>query len=248
MTTMKQRIYILALALAFWSCNTPSNEHSDSKSKDTIADRLQGDAEKNLISLDSQSTTNNTKIGTFKDSTVYFSDTLFKNLELEFTEISRNIFQGNLKNYKPACDLDSNGFIKEKGLIYRHTCKDICEDYLIDRKEGVKLVLPSDYDAGITGLLFSPSCNQFIVYSSYDSPDYSEYYEHRAELFGFTITQGQGFKTIKPSFKYYTKDWSVDNVTWTDEHTLALKLYDGQRTESGVNLGYSYFKANLKVK
>jgi len=245
---VKQTIYILTLALGLWSCKNKTNDHTDSKSIDTLDSNVRQDTEKVISTQENQSGTMNPEIETSKDSVVFFSDSLFANSELELKEISKNIFQGFEKNYKPACDLDSNGFIKGKGLILSHYCKDICESYLTDKKQGIKMVLPSNYDAGIMGLLFSPSCNQFIVYSSYDGPDYTNYYDYRAEIIGFTVTEGQGVDAIKPSFKHYTKNWSIADVTWIDENALALKLYDGERTGNGENLKYRYFKTNLKAK
>jgi hypothetical protein len=237
----------LTLVLGLWSCNNKTNDHSGSKSLDILDTDMRQDSEK-LTLQEKQSRINNSEIETSKDSAVFFSDSLFANLELELKEVSKNIFQGYEINYKPTCGLDSNGFIKGKGLILSHYCKDICESYLTDKKKGIKLVLPSNYDAGIMDLLFSPSCNQFLVYSSYDGPDYTNYYEYRAEIIGFTITQGQGFDAVKPSFKYYTKDWSIDHVMWVDENTLTLKLYNGERTGNGENSKYRYFKTNLKAK
>ena len=234
------------MALGLWSCNT--NDHSDNKSLDTLGSDVRKDTEKVTSIQEKQSRITNPEIETSKDSVDLISDSLFANLEFELKEISKYIFQGFEKNYKPTCALDSNGFIKGKELILSHYCKDICESYLTDKKNGLKIVLPSTYDAGIMGLLFSPSCNQFIVYSSYEGPDYINYYEYRAEIIGFTINQGQGLDAIKQSFVYNIKDWSIDNVTWIDENALALKLYDGERTGNKENLIYRYFKINLKAK
>lgn len=132
---------------------------------------MQKDTEKVLPSQEKQYSINEIKKQPSKDSTAYFSDSLFTNLELELKEISKTVFQGYEENYKPSVSLDTTGFIKGKGLVFSQYCKDICESYLTDKNAGIKLVLPSSYDGGISGLLFSPACNQFIVYSSYDRPD-----------------------------------------------------------------------------
>jgi len=188
---------------------------------------------------------NNPNIESSKDSLVFFSDSLFRNLDSKLKVISKNTFQGYEKNYRPTCSLDSNGFMKDKGLVLGNYCKDICESYLLDKKERIKLILPSDYDQGIIGLDLSPSCNQFIVYSSYDRPNYKDYYEYRAEVFGFTISQGQGLQTIKPAFKFYTKDWSIEEVIWISDSEIALKTYQENRTTTNQNnLNYKYFKTS----
>ncbi|MES2679414.1 MAG: hypothetical protein V4635_05990 [Bacteroidota bacterium] len=250
------------MALGLLSCNNQPKQvddtdiaNSDTTLNDSSVgspnDTLQGNAQqKTLIVLSSEKQPNisSKENSESKDSLIYFNDSHFADLGLVFKEISISQYKDCEKKNKRTCSIDTNGFVKGKGLILGHFCKDICESYLIDKKERIKLVLPCNYDQGIIGLEISPSCNQFIVYSSYDRPDYTEYYDYRAEIFGFTITQGQGFKIIKPSFKYYTKDWSIDKITWIDENTLALKLYDGERAGDGENLKFHYFKTNQKTK
>gem|GEM_PF-1711406 len=243
---MKQTIYILTIALGLWSCNNNTNDHSGNKSIDTLGRDVQQDTENVLVSQAKQPTINKTEIETSKDSVVFFSYSLFSDLNSESIEISKNLYELYWKNCKCTCSIDSNGFIKGKGLIFSHDCNEICQSFLTDNKDGVKLILPSDYDAGIIGLDISPSCNQFIVYSSYDGPDYTEYYNYRAEVFGFSISQGQGLKAIKPSFKFYTTDWSIEEVIWISDVEIAFKTYaESRTTKNQDNLNYKYFKTKL---
>jgi hypothetical protein len=209
---------------------------------------LQSESQQDTLNILYSENTDNTNsaINVLKDSLIYFYDNLFNNLNSELKVISDSKFKDFQKAYKATCELDKSGFVNGKGLILDHYCKDICETYLIDKKEKIKLVLPSDYDQGIIGLIISPSCNQFIVYSSYDGPDYTNFYGHRAEVFGFTITQGQGIQTIKPSFKFHTKDWSIEEVIWVSDNEIAFKTYDESRSLANQdNLNYKYFKSKI---
>lgn len=178
-----------------------------------------------------------------KDSVIYFYDTHFTDLGSALKEISDSKFK---EFNKITNALDKNVFFKRKGLLLEHYCKDICETYLFDKKEGVKLVLPSGYDRGIIGLIISPSYNQFIVYSSYDGPDYMNFYGHRAEVFGFTIAKGQGIQIIKPTFKFYSEDWSIEEVIWANDNEIAFKAYEESRSLANQdNLNYKYFKIKI---
>jgi hypothetical protein len=190
------------------------------------------------------------KIGrkTVIDSLIWYNDSLYSDLELNFTEISKNEFQSYKRKYKTSCILDSGQFISGSDLYVIQDCKGICETYLAERNTNSKMLLPSTYDAGILKMLLSPSCNQLLVCSSYDGPDYGNYYEYRAEIFLFNVSKGIGLKGITPALNYYTKDWSINNLTWVDENTIALELYNGTRTDNDENSKFRYFKSNLNAK
>lgn len=168
--------------------------------------------------------------------------------KLNFTEISKNEFQSYKEKYKTSCVLDSGQFISGSNLYVIQDCKEICQTYLAERNTNKKMLMPSNYDSGVLKMLLSPSCTQLLVCSSYDGPEYSDYYEHRAEIFLFNVLTGVGLKGITPSLKYYTKDWSINDLTWVDEHTIALELYNETPMNYGENLKSKYFKSNLKVK
>lgn len=105
--------------------------------------------------------------------------------------------------------------------------------------------MPTDYDAGILSMLFSPSCSQLLICSSYDGPDFENYYSHRAEIFVFTVSIGNGLKGIKPALKFYTKDWSIDDIIWINDKTIALKVYEEPRQGDGSSNNYKYYKADI---
>ncbi|HEX5002676.1 MAG TPA: hypothetical protein VFW78_09265 [Bacteroidia bacterium] len=241
---MKRTLTLLIIVLGLLSCNNTSHDHSENKLSNKYGENVNQQPD-NSITQSEILETDNSVIETPEKSVIYFSDSLYSKLKLHFEEISINSFQKYVKMYEPACALDSNGFIKGKGIIFSRYCKDICESYLTDQYSHATLMLPSGFDAGIMGLLFSPSCRQFIVYSSYDGPDFMNFYEDRAEIVGFTVTRDQGLNAIKPSFEYNTSDWSIDSIIWIDENNLALKLYNGNRNSESMNLKYSYFKTSL---
>jgi len=169
-------------------------------------------------------------------------------LELNFTEISRNDFQSYQAKYKTSCILDSGEFISGSNLCVVQEGKEICETYLAEGNTNKKMLMPSSYDAGILKMLLSPSCNQLLVCSSYDGPDYGNYYDYRAEIFLFNVSTGIGLKGITPGLNYHTKDWSIHNLTWVDEHTIALELYNETRRDKEENLKFRYFKSKLNAE
>lgn len=185
---------------------------------------------------------------TVTDALILHNDSLSGNPELNFTEISKNEFQSYKGKYKTNCVLDSGQFISGSGLYVIQDCKEICETYLAERNTNRKMLMPSTYDAGILKMLLSPSCNQLVVCSSYDGPDYGNYYEYRAEIFLFHVSTESGLKGITPALNYYTKDWSINDLIWIDENTIALELYNGTRRGDEENLKFRYFKSSLNAK
>jgi hypothetical protein len=182
-----------------------------------------------------------------QDSAIYLYDSLFADLNAELKEIPTSKFIEYEKKYKTSCTKDTTGFIKDKGLIIEHACDEVCVSYLTDIKDKIKLILPSAYDQGIIDLVISPDCKRFIIYSSYDGPDFTEYYENRAEIFGFTIAPGQGIKTIQPAFKFFTKDFSIEKITWISNTEIGLKTYEEPRTlKSEEQLVYKCYSTNIK--
>lgn len=135
---------------------------------------------------------------------------------------------------------------ERKQLDLVHRCEEICESWLMDVKRSHQLILPSSFDQGILGLEFAPNELGFLLYSSYDGPDFQNWIDHRAELFVFTIGAEEGIESIHPAFMWYTSEWSIDQVHYLDTQTLALKVYSEARTGANENaLAYRYFKLVL---
>lgn len=178
-------------------------------------------------------------------------DSLFKFKDLKFETISQYEFEKYELDYarkiKNASIIDTNGYIKSLDLIVIGDCKEICETYLEESKSGKKMLLPSNFDAGILGLLFSASGKQFIIFSSYDGPDYEEYYSYRAEIIAYKILpQEKGLNAIKTNFHYYSKDWSIEKIAWINENSIALKIFKEQKSGDGSKTKYEYYKTTIK--
>ena len=110
---------------------------------------------------------------------------------------------------KLRCDLDSSGFIKNLGVTLKSRCVEICETHLFEIKSGKTMLLISDFDTGLLGLLVSPLCDRFLTYSSYDMPDYDKYYTHRALIVLYDIDKGVGLKAIKQKKTFSFNAWSI---------------------------------------
>lgn len=229
---MKKVLYILTLLFFLAACNQNSST-TDVQKVDAISDTLTKDRNEHI------------EREIVNDSLVLYSDSLYRNLELHFTAISKNEFQSYKQNYKAECALDSGNFISGSDLYVSHHCNEICETYLAERSSNRKLLMPSDYDAGIVTMQLSPSCDQLLICSSYDGPDFKDYYENRAEIFVFKVNKGTGLKVIVPAFKYDTKKWSIEDLTWVDTKTIALKIYEEARWGDGSGVHYNYYKTKL---
>lgn len=130
------------------------------------------------------------------DSLIYPYESLFSNLNLTLIEISQKQFQSYSNKSNLGCEIDSGQFIQRSEIYVRHDCNEICETYLCEKATNRKMIMPLNYDAGILSMLFSPSCSQLMISSSNDGPDFRAYYEHRAEIFIFDVTTGNGLSGI----------------------------------------------------
>lgn len=135
--------------------------------------------------------------------------------------------------------------LEQLGLYLDSECDEICETYLKEKKGKGEMLLPSDFDQGVMGMVFSPSGKYFVIYSSYDGPDYNSFYHYRAEIIVYPITEGTGLKTIGKPKEYHLYDWSIDELFWKDDNTISLKAYSGHKTIKGVDGGHTYFLLQL---
>ncbi len=117
-----------------------------------------------------------------------------------------------------------------------------CFSELVDHQTNENMVVPSSYDQGLKGLSVSPKGNYLLVYSSYGGADYGEYYNARAEFILYTIKKGEGLKGLSLHRVFNSVDWSIAEIVWDNDNTLALKVY----TENGENLAYQYYKTVIK--
>lgn len=181
----------------------------------------------------------------FNVSVVHLPEVAVGDTDLVLTDISEKEFQKFLSEYKISCKIDSGKFVDGSGIFVKQFCDEICETYLYEQKTNNRTILPSDYDSGISGMLFSPSCNQFLVYSSYDGPDYDKYYDHRAELFIFSIAHEEGLNGIRQQLQYFSKSWSIENLVWVNEKSIALKVYEGEKNGEDAINKYKFYLADF---
>jgi len=231
---LSRLIILYAFALMIQSCSVLRfNKESESNNSIHISSNLLSDIDYNL----------NQQIN--YDSLILLEDSLFINIDSIFQEISSSEFQRYKNNYKLSCEIDSGHFIKGSGLYVRHVCDEVCDTYLEEISSNKILLMPSGYDAGILSMSLSPGCNKLLVCSSYDGPDYANYYEDRAVLFIFKITKEYGLKGIQPACKFFTKDWSIADIVWVNNKTIALKTYEEKHGGDGIDIHYKYYKTEF---
>lgn len=229
---MKQTLYILTVLILLTACH---------RNYFTI----NNNSVRTKITTDTWSVQKHIGQELVSDSLLYPYESLFSNLNLTLNEISQKQFQSYSNKSNLGCEIDSGQFIQRSEIYVRHDCNKICETYLCEKATNRKMIMPSNYDAGILSMSFSPSCSQLMISSSYDGPDFREYYEHRAEIFIFNVTTGNGLSGIKPSLKFYTKDWSIDDLIWINDKTIALKVYEEGKQSAESKNNYKYYKTKL---
>ena len=145
------------------------------------------------------------------------------------------------------------GYVPEINSHIISECKWVCVNYLLDNETDEKMMLPCDFDSGVLGLKISASKKQMLMYLSYDAANYADYYSHRAEIIFMQIGDAKGFhKLTNPKICIIT-EWSIEDIVWIDEKSIALKVYDkyedvwveawGHSIHEPV---YQYFKAEIK--
>jgi len=174
------------------------------------------------------------------------TDTISSNLLI--TTITKKKFDGfkkkDFKRKNRKC-FRRNPSFEKIGLTLKTNCDQICETYVYEKGTQHKLGLSSDYDQGILGIPLSPSGKSFLVYSSYDSPEFKEYYDYRAILYVYRIVKGKGLQQIQYNFNYYSVNWSLEDIVWVNNTHIALKIYEEGRFGNGENLKFKYLKAKL---
>lgn len=170
----------------------------------------------------------------------------------DFQEMELNLFGMTKEKFESYLSTEiSDRYINDCSLgdlnLKSHSdCDQVCETYLTEFDSNDRMYLPADYDAGILGASFSPDCKNLIVYSTYDGPDYHNYYENRAEFYVFKIVGTHGLRSLQPTFKFSMKDWSIKNLVWINNNEIGLKLYSESRFGDGSQLDFKYFKADIQ--
>lgn len=147
-----------------------------------------------------------------------------------FEQAYQDNFQNRLDPFTP------------RELVITDTCYEICESFLVEKQSGKRMLLPANFDQGMLALMVSPSGKQFLVCSTYDGPDFADYYDYRAEIVLFRIGAGQGLEAIQLQQRFRTQMWSIEEIAWIDEQSLALKTYSGGRSLVEMEGNYSYHR------
>ncbi|WP_417600695.1 hypothetical protein [Owenweeksia hongkongensis] len=166
-------------------------------------------------------------------------------VDKQLVKISSNAYMNAMLKFTQRDTKQPLDKLEELGLTMDSECDEICETYLVEKKSKHKMQLPSGFDQGVMGIVFSPSNERFVIYSSYDGPDYTSYYFHRAEIVSYNLSNDTGLKAIHDELAHHLYNWSIEDLFWINENTVALKVYEGSRTTTGVEGGYKYFKLQL---
>jgi hypothetical protein len=119
-----------------------------------------------------------------------------------------------------------------------------CENYLLDNELDIKLELNSNYDAGLIDLKISPNSKLMALLSSYDNSDFENYYEYRAIIEILEINKDKSIKCIKHKYFLTSQKFSISEIIWIDNGTIAFKGYSSDRLPRNDN-EYDYLKIEL---
>ena len=191
-----------------------------------------------IVTIIGCSSTSSTKLET--NNVQHAADSL--NIDVTLIEISKSIFENYDKN-----KFHSKQRLEKIGFSIEHNCNEICETYLVDNNTQQKMPLLSSFDAGILDLILSRSTKHFITYSSYDGPDYTDYYGHRSEFTLYRIKKQKKNTKIEERLFGFSKNWSIARIVYISDNYIALKLYE-ERYGDGTDLNYKYFKLRLVSK
>ena len=143
------------------------------------------------------------------------------------------------------------GYVPEINSHIISECKWVCVNYLLDNETDEKMMLPDTFDGGVSGLKISASQKQVLMYLSYDGANYADYYPHRAEIIFMQIGEGKGFHELTNPKICIITEWSIEEIVWIDEKSIALKVYDKHEEVSNGRYYYhepvyQYFKTEIK--
>ena len=144
------------------------------------------------------------------------------------------------------------GYVPEINSHIISDCKWVCVNYLLDNQTDEKIILPSDFDGGVLGLKISASKKQLLMYSSHYGDNYADIYSHRAEIIFMQIGDGKGFHKLTNPRICIIMEWSIEDIVWIDNNSIALKVDDKHEEvwieERGYSIHepvYQYLKAEI---
>lgn len=234
MILIRKAIFTLSALLLFAGCSQNGKANTSEKNS-TLDSLVQAKTTVEISTNKSQGTVT-------EDSIVHLDYNLFEEIDLVFNHFTEIQFNTQLSERIKQNDHCS---FKYLNLEVESHCDEICETYVKEIGGNTIMYLPNDYDAGILGMSFSPNCKSLIICSSYDGPDFDNYYENRAEVYLFKIEGTDGVKSLKPAFRFSSKEWSIEDYTWISDTELGLKIYEEPRWGDGSHLDFNYFKIAL---
>ena len=160
----------------------------------------------------------------------------------------------NTKNYSYelistndySSSYDYIGYSPElRSHLISHCSESACNQFLLDNETDNAFSIPSGYDSGPSGLSISPENNYMVTYSSYYSDDFDDYYLYRSVLHIFSFAEGEGLQSVSYFKQFETGDWSIDEIIWEDNNTIALKTYIGNQPETDKYDEFIYLKVDI---
>jgi hypothetical protein len=126
-----------------------------------------------------------------------------------------------------------------------HCGEGYCSAFLLDYKTDERFYLDAPFDAGIKGMQLSKNKTYLVVYSSYDGPDYDDYYATRSTFTFYKIKKNKGIKGMIVYYSFESTEWSIEELIWINNNTLALKVYTGERNGDKIEGSFLYYTVKI---
>lgn len=159
----------------------------------------------------------------------------------QYHSISPDLFETH-KSRNASSPYQLNDSLKFPVFHWRllHACDETCEASLTDYQYKDTLNLPSSFDQGIIGIEVSPDAKKFLIFSSYDTPDYHLISSIRAEIYVFSIPTNFQIKDIQMEAWMVETEFSIFDATWISNRKIALKCYSGELQNEEINNHFEY--------
>ena len=116
---------------------------------------------------------------------------------------------------------------------------------LVDARTGARMDLPYTFDNGFHGFAVSPGGDRVLFFSSYDIPFWEAWYDHRADLITYHLTPGKGLAGMRTGLTFETGRFSIEEVVWVDDRSVAMKVYFGDQPDEVNAEKYTYLRVLL---
>ena len=116
---------------------------------------------------------------------------------------------------------------------------------LVDARPGTRMDLPYTFDNGFHGFAVSPGGDRVLFFSSDDIPFWEAWYDHRADLITYHLTPGKGLAGMRTGLTFETGRFSIEEVVWVDDRSVAMKVYFGDQPDEVNAEKYTYLRVLL---